>query len=80
MAAGIAFRRLPMPDRQVPDRARCMALAAELRGLLDAGQGVAVHVAACVSARVPRFLRRYLLPARSQMVFIRSQHAHIMNK
>lgn len=41
--AGLGFRRLPVPDLHVPDRAACLALAEELRGRLASGGGVAIH-------------------------------------
>ncbi|HXP22030.1 MAG TPA: hypothetical protein VN840_20475 [Streptosporangiaceae bacterium] len=42
-AAGIAFRRLPTPDFDVPDRSAALALAADLASRLRDGAGVAVH-------------------------------------
>ena len=42
-AAGLAFRRLATPEREVPGRSECLALAEELRGQLAAGTGVAIH-------------------------------------
>lgn len=42
-AAGIEFRQLPTPDRQVPDRDATLALARLLVQRLNAGASVAVH-------------------------------------
>ncbi len=42
-AAGVAFHRLPTPDRQVPDRVATLKLATSLRELLHQGAGIAVH-------------------------------------
>ena len=42
-AVGIAFYRLPTPDRDVPDRAAVLALARVLMRRLSDGAGVALH-------------------------------------
>lgn len=42
-AAGLAFYRLPTPDRHVPDRAASLALAAKLRSHLAEGASIAIH-------------------------------------
>jgi protein-tyrosine phosphatase len=41
--AGLAFHRLPTPDRHVPDQAASSTLAATLSEHLAAGQHVAIH-------------------------------------
>ena len=42
-SAGITFRRVPTPDRQVPDRDTTLAMASVLKDALHRGAGVAVH-------------------------------------
>jgi protein-tyrosine phosphatase len=42
-AAGLAFYRLPTPDRHVPERSALLALAAGLRAQLNQGAGVVIH-------------------------------------
>lgn len=42
-AAGVEFRNLPVPDREVPDRAAVLLLARDLALRLRKGAAVAVH-------------------------------------
>jgi protein-tyrosine phosphatase len=42
-AAGLAFYRLPTPDRHVPERSALLALAACLRARLNQGASIAIH-------------------------------------
>jgi hypothetical protein len=42
-ASGLAFYRLPTPDRTVPARAASLELAQALRSFLAQGAGVAIH-------------------------------------